>query len=332
MASNNIKTSAPSAGKQNRAKFRPVRLGFRGELPPVGEAGIIHFRRIVMEPSTVPRATPMHTLRAVSSFFAGWATCLALWIGLTAPLAAADHVDFNRQVRPILSNSCYKCHGPDAAERQAGLRLDQQASALGKLDSGAAAIVPGRLDESELVRRATLETMATIFMGLTLGRAVCHDHKFDPVSQQEFYQLFAFYNAAADAAMDGNQVAPPPVIKVPSAETTARIAELDQQIATVRTQISTALASVQYADPGPQDNQPAGEPNDLVWIEDAVPSGGQPQGDTAWEFVSVPEHPVYSGQHSTRRQASGLSQHFFTGASDGLNVGEGDKSFASAGK
>ena len=63
--------------------------------------------------------------------------------------------------------------------------------------------------------------MSTIFMGMTLGCAVCHDHKFDPVSQKEFYQLFAFYNASADAAMDGNALAPPPTIAMSAGNATA---------------------------------------------------------------------------------------------------------------
>ena len=188
----------------------------------------------------------------------------------------------------------------------------------------------GSINDEVLVRYAVdrTETMSTIFMGLTLGCAVCHDHKFDPVTQKEFYQLYAFYNAAADAAMDGNAIAPPPTIKVPTPETTARLAELDQQLAAANTQLAEALSKLEYTDPGPSENQPGTEPREFVWIEDAAPSGAQLQGDTPWEFVSAPDHPVHSGEKSTRRQAVGLNQHFFTAASPGLKIGEGDKLFA----
>lgn len=72
-----------------------------------------------------------------------------------ALVAAAEPapVDFNRTIRPILSSICFKCHGPDHEERKAGLRLDLRDSALQQLESGDRAIVPGKPDDSELVRR-----------------------------------------------------------------------------------------------------------------------------------------------------------------------------------
>ncbi len=62
-------------------------------------------------------------------------------------------VSFQQQVRPLLSNTCFRCHGPDEHERQAGLRLDRRESAVSKLESGKTAISPGKLDASEIVRR-----------------------------------------------------------------------------------------------------------------------------------------------------------------------------------
>jgi hypothetical protein len=69
---------------------------------------------------------------------------------------AAKHdaaLEYDRVIRPILSNNCYKCHGPDAAERQGELRLDLRETATVAAESGKIAIVPGRADQSELVRR-----------------------------------------------------------------------------------------------------------------------------------------------------------------------------------
>ena len=67
--------------------------------------------------------------------------------------ASAQNVSFQRQIRGILSDKCFLCHGPDEDQREAGLRLDLEDSAKAELDSGAKAIVPGKIDESELIAR-----------------------------------------------------------------------------------------------------------------------------------------------------------------------------------
>ncbi len=76
--------------------------------------------------------------------------------------------------------------------------------------------IPAELDVRYMVDR--VETTATVFLGLTAGCAVCHDHKYDPISQREFYQLGAFFNNTTTPAMDGNQKDTPPVVTLPSAE------------------------------------------------------------------------------------------------------------------
>ncbi|MCA9172544.1 MAG: hypothetical protein KDB23_32990, partial [Planctomycetales bacterium] len=68
---------------------------------------------------------------------------------------AEEKLDFDRDIRPLLSDRCFKCHGPDAQLRAAGLRLDQSDAAYGEAESGLRAIVPGDIDQSELVRRIT---------------------------------------------------------------------------------------------------------------------------------------------------------------------------------
>ena len=68
-------------------------------------------------------------------------------------MAADRKIEFNRDVRPILSNNCYQCHGPDKNQLQAGLRLDKPEIATAKLESGQTAIIPKDLVSSGLVAR-----------------------------------------------------------------------------------------------------------------------------------------------------------------------------------
>lgn len=68
---------------------------------------------------------------------------------------SAETVEFNRDMRPILSDRCYSCHGPDKGKRKANLRLDVESEAKAELAKGRFALVPGNLERSEVYRRIT---------------------------------------------------------------------------------------------------------------------------------------------------------------------------------
>ena len=78
---------------------------------------------------------------------------VAVLVHTTTAHASEAKVEFNRDVRPILSDKCFFCHGPDEKKRKSGLRLDLRDGAIKPAKSGDPAIVPGKSDESELVRR-----------------------------------------------------------------------------------------------------------------------------------------------------------------------------------
>jgi hypothetical protein len=78
---------------------------------------------------------------------------LAAVASLLAPPCGAEPVSFNRDIRPILSDVCFHCHGNDAKTREAGMRLDDRAAALRQTESGGIPIVPGDPDASEIIRR-----------------------------------------------------------------------------------------------------------------------------------------------------------------------------------
>ncbi|MEM7600801.1 MAG: DUF1553 domain-containing protein [Verrucomicrobiota bacterium] len=76
--------------------------------------------------------------------------------------------------------------------------------------------IPAELEVRYMSDRA--DTMSTVFMGLTAGCAACHDHKYDPISQREYYALTAFFANNETPAMDGNMRDHHPTLVVPNSE------------------------------------------------------------------------------------------------------------------
>ena len=104
----------------------------------------------------------------------------------------------------------------------------------------------GSIDAEYYVRYAIdrADTTSSVWMGLTVGCAQCHDHKYDPITQKEFYQLYAYFNNITEKAMDGNRKDSPPVVKLPTLEQEAELAAFDEQIAELDAQTKASISEI----------------------------------------------------------------------------------------
>ena len=91
------------------------------------------------------------------------------------------------------------------------------------------------------------DAFGTIFLGLTTGCAVCHDHKFDPITQKDYYSLSAFFNSLDGKALDGNNKSHPPFISLPSDEQTAELTEVREELAMLAQEMQGPITEVDAA-------------------------------------------------------------------------------------
>ena len=90
-------------------------------------------------------------------------------------------------------------------------------------------------------------TTGTVWLGLTVACARCHDHKFDPISQKEFYQFYAYFNSVAESGLAQHVGNTPPIIHVPNAEQQAKLREFDDRIAAARERLAEMRPAIAKA-------------------------------------------------------------------------------------
>ena len=127
-----------------------------------------------------------------------------------------------------------------------------------------------------------VDTTMQVWMGLTMGCAKCHNHKYDPLTQREYYQLFAIYNQSADADRTDEEPtlqAPPPELLEQMHRADERIAQLQKQLAASTPELvaaqqkwEAALAAPQAWKPlGPDVNVKADKPAQTIAVESQLP-------------------------------------------------------------
>lgn len=183
----------------------------------------------------------------------------------------------------------------------------------------------GSIDEEYYMRYAVdrVETTSTVWLGLTSGCAACHDHKFDPITQKEVYQLFSYFYSLTEKAMDGNVLLPPPSVKVPTDEQATQRTKLQSDFDRAQEDIHAIHTSINYVDERAEEKLGTLASADNDWFDDELPEGATPDGNEgkdSWKTVTKDDRKAF-----VRKAADSLNQQFFTGAKEPLLIGEGTK-------
>jgi hypothetical protein len=169
----------------------------------------------------------------------------------------------------------------------------------------------GSINEEFVYRYAVdrTSTMVQTWLGLTGGCAVCHDHKYDPLSSREFYSLYAFFNSAADPGMDRNVKNTDPFLKLARPPQQALL-EKTTRIEQRRTRLlEQAAARVEYRDPAEHGRSRRKQPVTDTIFDDFFALGSVVKNTSrnAADWIADPPFGAPSGRRVLRQ----ASAHFF---------------------
>jgi hypothetical protein len=156
--------------------------------------------------------------------------------------------------------------------------------------------IPEEVDA--IYQKDRVETTSTVFLGLTLGCAVCHDHKFDPLAQKEFYQMVAFFKNTTQKPMDGNIADTPPTIVVPRLEDRERWLQVQTEEKQTREKLTAErkvalekFVNWRPALTAPLPGETLLEPKDAEWVEGTV-TGSRAMAFREKTKLELPAFPV----------------------------------------
>lgn len=106
----------------------------------------------------------------------------------------------------------------------------------------------GAIPEEFLARNTfdRVDTTSTVFLGLTVGCARCHDHKYDPIKQSDYYGLYAYMDSTQEEPLDGNITLPPPVLRAPTPDQELHLNALNMALAAMAKKVDPAAAAAWF--------------------------------------------------------------------------------------
>jgi hypothetical protein len=93
-----------------------------------------------------------------------------------------------------------------------------------------------------------VDTTSTVFLGMTIACARCHGHKYDPISHEDYYKLFAFFNSTADEALDGNLLTPAPAMKAPTPDEDKKLVLMNKGLSSLESRVDMRRAKAWLAE------------------------------------------------------------------------------------
>ena len=180
----------------------------------------------------------------------------------------------------------------------------------------------GGADPQEYLTKYVVDrvtTTAAVWLGSTLNCAECHDHKYDPFTQKDFYQFYAFFHNIPEKGLDGTRTSnPAPSLKVPSPPQATRLAELDHQISEAGKQVKAREAELDSAQTRWEQEtgahpQKSKEPDGLrlAFSFDKTVSGTGPQGVPKPATYRSTNGPVWTaGKFNQALQLDGEPSHY----------------------